>query len=40
MPLAREFMAVVTKLIPPSRKATNSRATATSHKVEPSGVRL
>ncbi len=40
MPGAREFIAVVMKLIPPIRKATNSSATATSHRVEPSGVRL
>ena len=40
MPGAREFMAVVTKLIPPSRNATNSSATASNHIVEPSGVRL
>ncbi len=40
MPGARAFMAVVTKLMPPSRNATNSSATATSHSVEPQGVRL
>ena len=40
MPGAREFMAVVMKLMPPSRKATNSSATAHNHNVEPSGVRL
>jgi hypothetical protein len=32
-------MAVVMKLMPPSRNATNSSATATSHIDEPSGVR-
>ena len=40
MPGARAFMAVVTKLMPPSRKATNSNATATSHRLEPRGVML
>jgi hypothetical protein len=40
MPGAREFIAVVTKLMPPSRNATNSSATAITHRVEPSGVRL
>ena len=40
MPGAREFITVVTKLIPPSRNATNSSATATNHIVEPYGVRL
>ena len=40
MPGAREFIAVVMKLMPPSRKATNSSATATSKMLEPSGVRL
>ncbi len=40
MPGAREFIAVVTKLMPPSRKATNSSATATTKSDEPSGVRL
>src|SRR6187399_1544014 len=40
MPGAREFIAVVMKLIPPSKKATNSRATAMTHSVEPNGVRL
>ena len=40
MPGAREFIAVVMKLMPPSRNATNSSATATTHSVAPSGVRL
>ena len=40
MPGARAFISVVMKLMPPSRKATNSSATATSQRVEPSGVRL
>ena len=40
MPGAREFIAVVTKLMPPSRKATNSNATAINHNDEPHGVRL
>ena len=40
IPGAREFMTVVTKLIPPSRKAMNSKVTATSQRVEPRGVRL
>ncbi len=40
IPGAREFIAVVMKLMPPNRKATNSSATATSQSVEPSGVRL
>ena len=40
MPGAREFIAVVTKLMPPSRKATNSSATAISHIGAPSGVML
>jgi hypothetical protein len=40
MPGAREFIAVVTKLMPPSRKATNSSATATRKTLEPSPVRL
>ena len=40
MPGAREFMAVVTKLIPPSRNATNSSATAMSHNDDPYGVKL
>ena len=40
MPGAREFIAVVTKLMPPSRNATNSSATARTHSDEPSGVRL
>ena len=40
MPGAREFISVVMKLIPPSKKATNSSATATSQSVEPSGVKL
>ncbi len=31
MPGAREFIRVVMKLIPPSKNATNSKATATSH---------
>ena len=40
MPGAREFIAVVTKLMPPSRNATNSRATAMSQSVAPHGVAL
>ncbi len=40
MPGAREFITVVTKLMPPMRKATNSSATAISHSGAPSGVRL
>ena len=40
MPGARAFMAVTTKLMPPSRKATNSRAPATSQTLEPRPVRL
>src|SRR5438552_17784581 len=40
MPLAREFIEVTMKLMPPSRKATNSRATAITHIVAPAGVRL
>ncbi len=40
MPGAREFIAVVTKLMPPSRNATNSSATARTKSDEPSGVRL
>ncbi len=40
MPSAREFIAVVTKLMPPSRKATNSSATAITQIDDPSGVRL
>ena len=35
MPGAREFIAVVMKLMPPSRNATNSSATATTHSVAP-----
>ena len=35
-----EFIAVVTKLMPPSRNATNSSATATSQSEDPSPVRL
>ena len=40
MPGARAFIAVMMKLMPPSRNATNSSATAITHSVEPSGVRL
>ncbi len=40
MPGAREFIAVVTKLMPPIRNATNSSATASTKSVAPSGVRL
>ena len=40
MPGARLFITVVTKLMPPSRKATNSSATASSHSEAPAGVRL
>ena len=40
MPGAREFMRVVMKLIPPSRKATNSNATAISHSEDPKSVWL
>jgi hypothetical protein len=40
MPGAREFIAVVTKLMPPSRNATNSSATATIQSEAPQGVRL
>jgi len=40
IPGARAFIRVVMKLMPPSRKATNSSATATSQSVDPSGVRL
>jgi len=40
MPGARAFIAVTMKLMPPSRKAMNSSATAITHNVEPSGVRL
>ena len=40
MPGAREFITVTMKLIPPSRKAANSRATATTHKVCEVGRRL
>src|SRR4051812_45295155 len=38
MPGAREFIAVVMKLIPPMRNATNSSATATIHIELPSVV--
>ena len=40
IPGARPFIVVTTKLIPPSRNATNSSATAISHSEAPSGVRL
>ena len=40
MPGAREFMTVTMKLMPPTRKATNSNMTATSHRVAPQGVKL
>ena len=40
MPGAAAFITVVTKLMPPSRKATNSSATAMSHSGAPAGVRL
>ena len=40
MPGAREFIAVVIKLMPPSRNAMNSRPTAITHNVAPMGVRL
>ncbi len=40
MPGAREFIVVVMKLMPPSRKATNSNATASTQSMEPRGVRL
>jgi hypothetical protein len=40
MPGAREFIAVVMKLMPPNRNATNSSATATSQIEDPYGVRL
>ena len=40
MPGAREFIAVVTKFTPPSRKAANSSATAITQSVDPYGVRL
>ncbi len=40
IPGARAFMAVVTKLIPPNRKAMNSSATATSQNDDPRAVRL
>ncbi len=40
MPGARLFITVTVKLMPPSRNATNSSATATSHNTAPSGVRL
>ena len=40
MPGAREFIAVVTKLMPPSRKATNSSATASTQSCAPCGVML
>src|ERR1044071_5656035 len=38
MPGAREFIAVVMKLMPPMRNATNSSATATIHIEEPNVV--
>ncbi len=40
MPGARLFITVTVKLIPPSRNATNSSATATSQSVAPMGVKL
>ena len=40
MPGAREFIAVVMKLMPPMRNATNSSATATIHIDEPNVVIL
>ena len=40
MPGARLFIAVTVKLIPPSKNATNSSATASSQSVAPIGVRL
>src|SRR5262245_310624 len=40
IPGAREFIAVVTKFMPPSRKAVNSSATAITQSVDPYGVRL
>ena len=40
MPGAREFIAVVMKLMPPRRNATNSSATATTQSVEPQLVML
>ena len=33
-------MTVVTKLIPPIRKATNSKPTASNQRLAPQGVRL
>ena len=40
MPGAREFIAVVTKLMPPSKNAVNSSAMATTQNVAPYRVRL
>src|SRR5262249_57463428 len=40
IPGARAFIAVTMKLMPPSRKATNSNATASTHMLLPIGVRL
>jgi hypothetical protein len=40
MPGAREFISVVMKLIPPSRNATNSSATASTQSEEPRFVWL
>ena len=37
---ARLFIAVTVKLMPPSRKATNSSMTASNHSDAPAGVRL
>ena len=40
IPGARAFIEVVTKLIPPIRKATNSRATAINQSEAPQSVKL
>ena len=40
IPGARLFMQVTMKLMPPRRKATNSRNTAVIQRVEPRPVRL
>ena len=40
MPGARLFIVVTVKLMPPSKNATNSSATASSHSVAPIGVKL
>src|ERR1044072_8876378 len=40
MPWEPAFIAVTMKLMPPSRNATNSSATASTHMLLPMGVRL